>query len=780
MRCSLKWILALGRNWISERGRIDGIFATRVHHTALPGIVSSLSSQDTVTWLERQQRTARKQIMKRISLWLCILTACVALVGCSGAALDSAPMASAVQSVVGAPATAIVVDLSFNQIGRPTTQGNGVFRTFHQYDARGRAVRTQHVIGDSSYLYIKTYGNPSGTADDNGPVVVGSTFPDGEQVTYRYDAAWMQQAVQTQACTAYDAGNHCTAHEAVKTIIQSITRNARGETLSVVHGDGTTSTRTYNDQSDLHLRRLQTAVTATPALLRQSFEYAYDSNGNFTGVTDYCNEATTADCSATTPDSTFTASYIYDSINQVIGGTWSYGYDDFGNLTSKEGNAQCYGTGCGVSGTRGPHALARDGANLAYQYDGNGNLISRSDGLAIAWNAVNLPTSIGGGPVAATSKYYVDTTLIKMVQGGATTYYLPDMRIENGGAIKYFSGYAERSTDGALRFYHRDHLGSSTLVTDASGSVVHRQAYTPFGEDRVAPPAGSFTVAAGLRHQFNFKEKAQNGSGFYDYGARLYNPATGRWLSPDSAQTGNRYTYVRNNPLGYTDSTGHYEEPVHGALIYILAQAAGFTEHDAEIIAIASAGVDHDPKTQPLNPLATREWHFDENAGPAKLQKQLDIARTQGGDKMDLYELGRAFHSIADVSYLGPHDHGMRGNCIVVPCHPIGPMEDDSWSWNLGHHTDQAFRNPVRNNAQFFILLDRLIMAADAKYGERPNQVNNALAHHAMDQVIAANTEAKIEQFFRDTGWYVVLQRNNESKVDPRVVQWTTPDYTVK
>lgn len=488
----------------------------------------------------------------------------VVLAGCGAASFDGASTARAVQSIVGVPATAISVDVSVNQIGRSTTQGNGVFRTFHEYDARGRSLKTQHVIGDTSYLYTTTYGNPGGDAAAGGPVVVGSTFPDGEQVSFRYDAAWAMQAIQTQGCTAYDTGNHCTAHEAAQLIIQSISRNARGQTLSVVYGDGTTSTHAYNDQTDLRLHRLQTAVTATPAVLRQFHEYSYDTNGNITAVTDYCNEASTAGCSASTPDSTFTASYSYDSINQLTGGTWTYGYDDFGNLINKEGKSQCYGTSCGVTGARGPHALARDGANRSYQYDANGNLIARSDGLTVTWNAANMPVAMTGGPLgtATTQKYFLESSLWKKVQGGTTTYYLPDMRVENGAAIKFFTGFAERSTDGTLKFYHDDHLGSSTLVTDQSGSVVHRQAYTPYGEDRIGSPSGSFTVAAGLRYQFNFKEREQDGTGYYDYGARMYDPGSGRWLSPDNlAEDGlNRYSYVRNNPVRHTDPTGNQSE----------------------------------------------------------------------------------------------------------------------------------------------------------------------------------------------------------------------------
>jgi len=55
--------------------------------------------------------------------------------------------------------------------------------------------------------------------------------------------------------------------------------------------------------------------------------------------------------------------------------------------------------------------------------------------------------------------------------------------------------------------------------------------------------------------------------GFYDYGARQYDPALGRFLqadtlvpNPGNPQSLNRYAYTLNNPLRYTDPSGHYSD----------------------------------------------------------------------------------------------------------------------------------------------------------------------------------------------------------------------------
>lgn len=61
-----------------------------------------------------------------------------------------------------------------------------------------------------------------------------------------------------------------------------------------------------------------------------------------------------------------------------------------------------------------------------------------------------------------------------------------------------------------------------------------------------------------------FTGQRLDGTGLYYYGARYYDPAIGRFISPDTVvpdfrnpQALNRYSYVVNNPLRYTDPTGH-------------------------------------------------------------------------------------------------------------------------------------------------------------------------------------------------------------------------------
>jgi RHS repeat-associated protein len=514
----------------------------------------------------------RRGDASRARLWLRLFSGVAVAAGlpaaCSGGHAD--PLGATTDAVLGGPATAIVVNTGTNAIGRLTQSGNSLVQAFQQYDALGRAAKVQHVIGNTSYLYATAFGYPQtslglcssnacGPSGPPGSVTVSSTLPDGETVGYTYDAGGQQQSV-----TSTPSGG------ASQPVVAQVVRNARGQTVQVVYGDGTEQDHCYNDgapcgcysvssgaptcssgappSTDLRLNGITSYATTSKAAL-QDTTYTFDLNGSVTSVSDNL-----------TPS--LSASYAYDSLDRLIamtsnGTQYAYGYDNIGNLTTKEGAAQAYFPS-GPSSVH-PHAVSA-AFGMSFNYDANGNLVSTtgaSTNPAVTWNSENMPTNVVYGS-ATTQKFFLGESLWKKVVGATTTYYLPSLRVENGVAHKYYAGFAERDVDGTLKFYHGDHLGSSTLVTNASGTVVHRAAYMPYGGDRsTSNYTPAYTETFTPKYQFNFKEKEQDGTGLYDYGARLYSPATGRFLSADSLMSEQRYAYVNNNPLTHTDPTGH-------------------------------------------------------------------------------------------------------------------------------------------------------------------------------------------------------------------------------
>jgi RHS repeat-associated protein len=103
----------------------------------------------------------------------------------------------------------------------------------------------------------------------------------------------------------------------------------------------------------------------------------------------------------------------------------------------------------------------------------------------------------------------------------------------------------------------KDHLGSASIVTNASGTIVGEDRFYPFGETR-------FTTGTMLTDKLYTGQREITGLGIYHYGARFYSPKLGCFLSadmmtsnPDNPQRFNHYTYGLNNPLRYSDPTGH-------------------------------------------------------------------------------------------------------------------------------------------------------------------------------------------------------------------------------
>jgi RHS repeat-associated protein len=106
-------------------------------------------------------------------------------------------------------------------------------------------------------------------------------------------------------------------------------------------------------------------------------------------------------------------------------------------------------------------------------------------------------------------------------------------------------------------FYHKDHLGSSTAMTDKDGAKKETTEYVPFGGVR------DHTGIVVTSYRFTDQELDVE-TGLYNYDARLYDPLIGRFISPDSIvpniynpQYLNRYSYCLNNPLIYVDPSGH-------------------------------------------------------------------------------------------------------------------------------------------------------------------------------------------------------------------------------
>jgi RHS repeat-associated protein len=277
-------------------------------------------------------------------------------------------------------------------------------------------------------------------------------------------------------------------------------------------------------------------------------------------------------------------SFTYDGANRLldaIHGTGAYtekvnGYDRNGNILG----LQRYGNGLidnltysydgnrltQVEDVTGNSAGFNNGASAAneYTYDYNGNLTKDSNkGISnISWNSLNLPNVVSfsdGSTVTYT--YAADGTKLRTVHNinGAATQkdYCGSVVYENGvqKILLTEEDYVDLTeSTPAYYYYLKDHQGNNRVVINSSGAVQETNHYYPFG--------GVFASTGNVQpYKYNGKElDTKKGLNWYDYGARHYDAALGRWFVVDPLAekyySTSVYGYCLNNPVKYIDADG--------------------------------------------------------------------------------------------------------------------------------------------------------------------------------------------------------------------------------
>ncbi|MEE9437621.1 MAG: RHS repeat-associated core domain-containing protein [Saprospiraceae bacterium] len=92
--------------------------------------------------------------------------------------------------------------------------------------------------------------------------------------------------------------------------------------------------------------------------------------------------------------------------------------------------------------------------------------------------------------------------------------------------------YPDECESNVMYYFHSDHLGSTSFLTDAEGEPYQFLLYLPWGENLVEQKVANFSTP----YQFNGKELDVE-TGLYNYGARFYDPKLSLWLSVDPLNT---------------------------------------------------------------------------------------------------------------------------------------------------------------------------------------------------------------------------------------------------
>ncbi len=207
-----------------------------------------------------------------------------------------------------------------------------------------------------------------------------------------------------------------------------------------------------------------------------------------------------------------------------------------------------------------------------YLYDASGNMTQdKHKNLTLSYNFLNLPQSftLPGGTITMT--YTADGEKLTKTAGATTKNYVSGIEYSGANLEAIYFSEGRCTPNGATAFFYdytiKDHLGNARVNFRASGATIAilepALHYYPFG----MLIEGLGTTSPTNDYAYNSKELNEEfGLNLYDYGARWYDPAVGRWWNVDPmgeiASTFSPYQYVENNPMILIDPDGLAPETV--------------------------------------------------------------------------------------------------------------------------------------------------------------------------------------------------------------------------
>ncbi|WP_368292719.1 kelch repeat-containing protein [Dehalobacter sp. TBBPA1] len=422
--------------------------------------------------------------------------------------------------------------------------------TTRTYDQLNRT-KTKEVpnIGTLTFLYDITTDLPAGQAAET------DTDPKGNTTTYVYDQAGRMISVTAQGNTT------------------NYTYYDNGSKHTVLYPDGSSETYTYCDDNSLH-----TLVNTKPdQTIIDSYTYTYDAAHNLTSKV----------------DAKGTTTYTYDELNRLETITepstkvTTYTFDEAGNrLTQTESigttsiiTTYTYNDQNRLTNTQtGQDNVTTE--TVAYTYDNNGNQLTVTkvpyvNGIPqsaqvtqYTYDKFNqlITTSLPDGTNLTSTYNGEGLRVAKQVNSTTTKYvYVGDKVVleldgSNNQVARNIQGTSliAREVDGMTLYYMYNGHADVTALIDATGTVQATYYYDAFGNilEQTGTVDNPFTYAG---YQYDDE------SGLYYLNSRYYDPVTARFLSedtyygdPNDPLSLNLYTYCHNEPIMYSDPTGHW------------------------------------------------------------------------------------------------------------------------------------------------------------------------------------------------------------------------------
>lgn len=466
-----------------------------------------------------------------------------------------------------------------HEIGRLKSQqisGTGIatYSETYSFDSLGRPSQTQYAENGNTYTVNQTYSTLTGFVDTLTYPTSTSSYRLKLQYDYQNGALWKVKDYNAPSTVFWQAN----------------AANARGQVTEQVLGNGLKTVRSF-DQVTGWIDYIQTGPGGGTSV--QNLSYLWDKVGNLAqrqdnnqGLTenayydnlyrlDYTtlNGSTNLDLAYAANGNIQTQSgvgtYTYHStkIHAVAsintgGGTWSFGYDNNGNMTNRNGTTLAW------YASNLPKSITKDSQNSStFQYTPSGQRWQH------AYKAANVTYT----------HVYVGGLLEKVTQGSNVDWkhYI----FAEGQAVALYS--RKSSGTNTLSYLLRDHQGSVDVITSSTGTVTVRESFNAYGQRRGtawsgSPSAGDLTTINGLTRRGYTGHEMLDSTGLIHMNGRVYDPIIARFVSADpyldttfGTQAWNVFAYVGGNPLRFIDPSGFNGERKQFKFKPVNAQSPG-------------------------------------------------------------------------------------------------------------------------------------------------------------------------------------------------------------
>ncbi|MDD3364584.1 MAG: RHS repeat-associated core domain-containing protein [Syntrophomonas sp.] len=390
----------------------------------------------------------------------------------------------------------------------------------------------------------------------------------------------------------------------------------------------------------------------------------------------------------------------------------------------------------------------QDGGNVAveYLYDTNGNMtVDYNKKISkIQYNQLNLPNKLqftyghttsyryGADGTKRNVTHVTSTTNLLVPMGSIVavpanqiastmqTDYCGNLIYENGVLSKILTEEGYITLNGTTPVYHyylKDHQGNNRVVIDQSGVVEQVNHYYPFGMTY-----GDGIATSNQPYKYNGKElDRMHGLDWYDYGARFYDPALGRFhtvdpLADHPKQIGTSpYSYSANNPIRYIDPTGMiWEDPKQAKKLNksINNRIESIEKNSTKIQAQIDKGGLSEKK------IAKLEGKLAENSQKTELLNQSLSDIKSVGDAPETYKLA------------GPSSSdGIHG--VVKSADGVIKIEGSNTGLHI--HEMRHVGQSIEAGGVKFNKDGKLLNAATTKEGTRINEVNAYQVQYSYD-----------------------------------------------